>query len=197
MGEIHDTRYFRLHAVGEFIAFHAGLQLLIFDPQCLQVGCIESRKFIQCPPLMGGSLELLRNQVEDGRAGRSQPRPLVIRWQKAIAPVGRTALRQGQFRHYHVAWQVLILASQAIGCPGAKGRIASQSTPRVHMKQRFGMIQRLRLTAAIVAQFIGHQWVGQILPLVAHFNSVVTNFVKAKRAAHKELETCLLSRGQL
>ena len=55
------------------------------------------------------------------------------------------------------------------------------------MKQRFGMVQRLRRAAAVIAQLISH--LRQVLPLVAHLQRRLPHLARLKRAAHVKLET--------
>ena len=55
------------------------------------------------------------------------------------------------------------------------------------------MVERLRLTASIVAQLIGDIGIGEVLPLIAEFNPSVTDFSERERAPHEELEALLLA----
>ena len=70
---------------------------------------------------------------------------------------------KGQLGHHHIAWQILIHRTQPVIHPGAQRRIRAQPATGVHMKQRFGMVQRLRRAAAVIAQLISY--LRQVLPL--------------------------------
>ena len=137
-------------------------------------------------------LEGLRVEVENRRAFGTQPRALVVRRQEAVAPVPRAALREGEFGHHDVAGQVLVHRAEAVSRPRAERGIGAEPAAGVHVKQRLGMVQRLRLAAAIVAQFIGHEWIGEILPLVAHLDARLADLVELERAADEKLEPGLL-----
>ena len=136
--------------------------------------------------------ERLRVQVENRRAFRAQARALEIRGQKSVAPVARAALREGEFGHHDVAGQVLVHRAEAVSRPRTERGIGAEPAAGVHVKERLGMIQRLGLAAAIVAQLIGDERVGEILPLVAHLDAVLADLVELERAADEKLEARLL-----
>ena len=186
--QIDDSGYLRLHAEGQFVAFHAGGEVGVAG-MLGGVALVEKREFVQRGTLMFPRLMRRRVQIEDGRSCRAQTRTLKVPGQKAVAPVARTALRQGQLGHHHVAGQILIHRTQAVIHPGAQRRVSTQPAAGVHVKQRLGMIQRLGRASAVVTQFIGH--LRQMLPLIAHLQPRLPYLARLKRAAYVELETGL------
>ena len=87
-----------------------------------QVLAVEPGQEVELRPLVlvghvSGSLE-----VEDRAALRAEQRPLVGRGQEPRTPVQRPALDALRVAEHDEPGQVLILAPQAVGDPGARGR---------------------------------------------------------------------------
>ena len=158
----------------------------------LGVPRVEERQFVQGAPLVLAALERLGVQVEQRRPFRAQPRPLVVGREEPVAPVAGAALRQGQFRHHHVARQVLILRAETVGQPRAERRVAAEAAARVHVEEGFRVIQRLGLTAPVIAQLVGHGGVGHVDPLIAHVQTRLAHLAGLERTADVELEAGLL-----
>ncbi len=100
---------------------------------------------------------------------------------KPLLQLRRAALRQGQFGHHDVAGQVLVLRAESVGRPRADRRIAAEAAAGVHVEQGLGMVERFGLAAAVVAQFVGHFGVGQVLPLVAHLDAGLADLAETER----------------
>ena len=183
--QIDDSRHLRLHAEGQFVAFHAGGEVGVAG-MLGGVALVEKREFVQSGALMFPRLMRRRVQIENGRSCRAQTRTLKVPRQKAVAPVARTALRQSQLGHHHVAGQILIHRTQPVIYPGAQRGIRAQPAAGVHVKQCLGMIQRLGRASTVVTQFIGH--LRQMLPLITHLQPRLPHLARLKRAADKKLK---------
>ena len=97
-------------------------------------------------------------------------------------------LGEGHFGHDDVAGEVLVFRSESVGGPGSEGRIGSQTAACVHVEEGLGVVEGLGLTSAVVAEFVGDVGIGEVLPLVAHLDAVVSDLVEFKRAADVELK---------
>jgi hypothetical protein len=95
-------------------------------------------------PLRGHARRRL--QIENRIRPGSKHRALVDRRQEARAPTRRAALGSPfRLRHHYIRRQVVALAAQAIGDPGAHARIAHQNAPGVNLVHGRGVHYRLRV----------------------------------------------------
>ncbi len=106
--------------------------------------------------------------------------------QEAVCPVRWPSLWQSQLGHHDVSGQVLVFGTQSIGDPRPDSRIATESAARVHVQQRFRVIERLGLTSSVDAEFVSNFWIGKKLPLIRHLDSRVANFLRFEGTADIE-----------
>ena len=114
--QIYDSGNFHLHAVGEFIVFHARLQFIMVR-MLGDVATVEESEFIKGLSLMLASLVGRAMQVEDRGSGWTKSRALELSRKEAVRPIPRATLGQSEFRHHDVAWEVSIDGAQPVVDP--------------------------------------------------------------------------------
>ena len=144
-----------LHAAGELIALDAGLQVALARVVGRVFGVKGPQEFhlafLRFALERGGRVE-----VEDVRGGGADERALVDRRQPAVGPVlvgeGRQA---GGMPHHDVGGQVLGLAAERIGRPGAQGRVAGGDASRLHGEHGLEVIVHSGLHRTDQADVVG------------------------------------------
>src|SRR4029079_17545729 len=90
------------------------------------------------------------------RAGWPEGCALEIGRQEAVRPVGRAALGECAFWKHDERGQVLVERAQAVGGPGADGRVAAKTLAGVHLVAGRGVVDRVDLASAVDAKLVSH-----------------------------------------
>src|SRR5207249_12257867 len=101
--------------------------------------------------------------------------------QETIGPVGGAALGKIDFRQHDEGWQVFVDGAEAVGDPGADGRVAAELVTGVEMVKGGGMVDAFGLGAAIDAE---------VTPALGEVTEVFAD-VHARLAGFAEFEGAL------
>jgi hypothetical protein len=122
-GQVDELRGAGLHAVGHLVGGDAGGDLRVAGVG--QSDGVEVLEDVEGLPLPFGRDALRVAEVEDGLAGGAEGDPLVGGGEEAAGPESGTAARAARpGLQHHEAGQVLRLAADAVGDPGAHARPA-------------------------------------------------------------------------
>ena len=154
-GDVEGLLGRQLHAAGKFVALDARLQVGLARMVGRVFGVQRAEEFhlafLRLALERGGRVE-----VEDVRRGGADERALVDRRQPAVSPMlvgeGRQAVRM---THHDVGRQVLGLAAEGVGRPGAHGRVTGRDASRLHGEHRLQVVIHARLHRADQADVVG------------------------------------------
>jgi hypothetical protein len=149
----------------------------------LRVGLVEVGQQIEVLALMLAGDTFHGLKVQDRRTFGPQRRALKMGRQEAVAPVGSSPLRIRHLRQHQEAWQVLIERAQAVGYPGANGRIAAEAVAGVHLVHGRGMIHGIDLAATVEADVV--RTAGEVLPVRSDIGAALARLAEGKRTLHK------------
>ena len=142
-----------MHAKRQFVALDARVQLVVIRV-ALFVNCVQTTQQVEVLALVLGSDASRGIHIQHGGSLCPERRSLVVRGQKAVGPVRRTALRVGNVRQDDESRQVLVLGPQPVGHPRPYCWISAEAVPRVEVIKRRGMVDALGLQAAIEADVV-------------------------------------------
>ena len=109
-----------------------------FARRCSSFSSPSRSRLARC---CSGSFARRGREIEDGRAGGAEDRALVGGGHEAARPVWRAADRAAAIvGHHDEAREVLVLAAEAVGDPGAKRRMALHDGASVHLEERGGVV---------------------------------------------------------
>ena len=171
--------HLRLHAVGQLVAGHPRGEVVAAGMR-VEVLPVERAEQVEVLPLLLAGDSLGGQQVEDRRPLGPQRRPLVVRGQEPVAPVGRASLRVGDFGQHDEAGQVAVLAAQAVRHPRPERRVAAEAVAGVHLVHGRRVVDRIDLAAAIEAELVGNS--GEVLPVLGHVGARLARLAEPERA---------------
>ncbi len=129
-----------LHVGGELVAGDAGLEVQLAGAGG-EVLLVEGPEQVELPLLRGAGECGGRIEIEDARLGGADEGALVEGGQPAVGEVllleGGQAAGVGE---HHVGGQVVRLAAEAVGEPGAEGGPAGGDAPGVHGVEALGVV---------------------------------------------------------
>ena len=144
------------------------------------MGGVERGEEVEIGALAGRSDASGRREIEDGRAFRAERGALKTGGEVAVAPVGRTALRVGNFGQDDEAGEVLIERAEAVVDPRAETGVTAKTVAGVHLIHRGRVIHAVHLATAVETEIVGD--LGEVRPIGRHVGAALTDLVKRKRA---------------
>ena len=174
LGDLH------LHAEGELVVIHARSEFV--EAGMLRgVGGVELGDEIEVLALTlrgdaGGGRE-----IEDRRTLGAEGGALKTRGQVTIAPIGRAALRIGNFGENDEAGEILVEGAEAVVDPSPEAGIAAKAVATVHLIHRGRMVDAVDLAAAVEAEIVGDA--GEVGPVRRHVGAALAGLDKFERTA--------------
>ena len=153
-GQVHGFGSRLLHPERQLVAGDSGHQLAVFRTGRAPHS-VQAREQPQLVALLGRGDSFLGLQKEDRVPLGTELGALVAGGHEAGAPVGRT--RNGapsMIHHHYIAWQIPVLATQAVGDPGTQAGMPLAQESGVHLQQSRTVGKAVGIGAAEHGHFV-------------------------------------------